>query len=262
MGTRLRFQATEYPGATRQRPHRHDELHLSIVLRGRIAESVGGATEVARAWSVLAKDPEVVHADTFGPEGALVARLSFGGGIAELLDDPARLRAWRWSHEPAVARAFLRIVARLAVAGDAPEVDADDADVVDLLASLTARGAPTADGSPPAWLAETVRAMRDDWRASLQVRDVAARAGVHPVYLARCLRRWYGRGVRDELRAARRRAAADALLSSRERVSRLAHALGYADEAHLCRDFRAATDLPPGRYRALMARLTSGRAGA
>ena len=97
-----------------------------------------------------------------------------------------------------------------------------------------------------------MESMRAEWHPALSVADVARRAGVHPVYLARCVRRWYGVGLGEELRRIRLNAAAQALAGSEETVSRIAHAHGFADESHLSREFARATGSTPGRFRRLV----------
>lgn len=274
MPASLSFAATHYRPGTRHRPHAHDELHLSLVLGGRVAETVGAATEYAGALGVVAKDAGVVHADDFGAAGARMARLALPGGTLGALVDASSRSAgtaagWRWTHDPAVAAPFLRLVRRGHAGAD--RFAADDPDLVDLLAGFTARPAPAPRGRPPAWLAEVVAAMREGWRPGLTVRDLASGAGVHPVYLARCVRRWYGTGVGEELRRLRLRAAVAAALddgieargtgrltgrlAGRSTLSGVAHALGFADEPHYCRAVRQATGMPPGALRRLVASL-------
>ena len=250
----LDFHADAYAGGTQHRPHWHDELHLSVVLSGRVAERVGNATEYAGALSVVAKDAGVVHANVFGAAGAKLARLILPSGtLGSLIDEPSRSAGWRWTHDAAVARAFLRLVRR--ASDGASSFAVDDPDFLDLLAAFTARPASLASGRPPAWLAETMEDLRASWHPALSVADVARRAGVHPVYLARCVRRWFGTGVADEMRRLRIRSAAAAIAENRETVSRVAHAGGFADEPHLCREFRRTVGIPPGRYRTLVEEL-------
>lgn len=254
MASILRFHAGRYAGGLRQPPHQHDELHLSLVLRGGIAETVAGRTEYAGALSVVAKDPGVVHADLFAPEGAVVARLSIPGrGVGDLVGSADRAFAWRWAHEAAVAAPFLRLVGRARGRDGAFDgtFDASDADIVDLLSALTARPGDATRGTPPTWLVRTVARIREEWRPRLRVAELAREAGVHPVYLARCVRRWFGTGVADLLRQQRLRVAAGGIAAGVETVSSVAHGAGYADEAHLCREFRRVTGTTPGRFRAL-----------
>lgn len=252
MGTTvLSFDASTYENGLRHAPHQHDELQLSLVLKGQLRETVGTETELAGALSVVAKDSGVVHSNDFGPDAARIARLSLRHGtIAQLLDDPSRGESWKWTHDARVARPFLRLVQRAHESG-ARKFDATDPDVVDLLAAFTAR-VDARRGAPPAWLAEAVDEMRCSWHPSVSVKDVATKAGVHPVYLARCVRRWYGTGVAEEMRRARLRAAASALTSSCETVSAVAHRYGYSDESHLCRELRSSLNLTPRGYRLLV----------
>jgi AraC family transcriptional regulator len=251
MTASLTFNADAYRGGMRQRPHSHDELHLSLVLRGHVTESVGGKTEYAGALAVVAKDAGVVHANDFGTSGAHLARLSLAGGtIGSLIDDPARSQEWHWTHEARVARPFLRLVRR--ARGSTPIFEADDTDLADLLAALTARSAAPTRGQPPVWLAETVARLREEWSPTTCVADVARWAGVHPVYLARVMRRWYGTSVGEELRRLRLRAAVAALGFRATTVSEIAHQYRFADEPHLCRSLQASIGLTPGTYRALV----------
>lgn len=205
----------------------------------------------------MAKDSGVVHADDFGAAGAKLARLTLPcGTIGALVDEPSRSPGWRWTHDARVAQPFLRLVHR-AQAG-VSEFHAADPDVLDLLAAFTARPAPPARGRPPAWLEQTMRELRASWHPGIRVADVAGRAGVHPVYLARSVRRWFGLGVGEELRRLRLRSAAAAIAETGGTVSQVAHAGGFADEPHLCREFRRAVGTTPGRYRALVAALPYG----
>ncbi len=249
----LTLHAEAYHAGTRHRAHEHDELHLSLVLSGWVAETVGRVTEWAATLSVVAKDAGVVHADDFGPAGAKMARLTLPSGtVGALIDDPARSCEWRWTHDAAVAGPYVRLVRRATRA--ACTFSAEDPDLLDLLAALTARPAPPAR-KQPTWLAQVMEELRTDWRPGRSVADVARRAGVHPVYLARCVRRWYGVGVGAELRRLRIQAAATAIAEGRGTLSDVAHSHGFADEPHLCRTFRCGVGITPGRYRRLVGSL-------
>lgn len=246
----LTFSADAYRAGTRHRPHQHDDLHFSIVLSGRVAETVGGVTEYADALSVVAKDPGVIHANDFGAAGAKLARLSLPSRtIGDLLGSPASSPGWKWTHDPRVARPFLRLVRRSG--GLSAMFEACDPDLLDLLAAFTARPVSDGAGQSPMWLRQVMDELREGWSPSLSVTSLARRAGVHPVYLARCVRRWFGTGLAEELRRQRLRHAAARLALSGSTISDVAHAGGYADEPHLNREFRVATGLTPGRFRAL-----------
>jgi AraC family transcriptional regulator len=169
---RLRLSASTYPAGTRLPPHAHDELQLSLVLHGSVAERVASITEHAGPLSVVAKDPCVTHADEFGGTGALMARLSIPNhGLADLVDEEVRVSAWRWRHDADVATPFLRLIAR-AECGTT-WFAADDGDVLDLIAALTARGVTSAGRGAPRWLQMVMQQMCEKWQPRLTVRAVA-----------------------------------------------------------------------------------------
>jgi AraC-like DNA-binding protein len=249
----LTFEADAYGEERRQDPHCHDELHLSMILSGHVAETVSGVTEIGSALSVVVKDSGVVHANVFSA-GLRLARLALPDGtIGALVDDPSRSAGWQWKHDARVALPYLRLIGRSK--GVNCTFRADDDDLVELCAALTARSAQQPHGEPPAWLGEIMAEIRDCWRADLTVSAIAQRAGVHPVYLARCVRRWYHVGLSEELRRLRLRAAFAALSSAHRTVSDVAHTLGYSDEPHLCREFERRFGMTPGRYRRIVRRL-------
>jgi AraC family transcriptional regulator len=256
MPSTLRFDARAYACGERQLAHDHGEVHLSIVIRGSVAETVGARTEYAGAMSIVVKDRGVRHANQFGPGGATLARLSLNGGVAELLDDPTRVVEWTWSHNLAAVAPFLRLVGRQSRRAER-DIRADDPDVVDLLAALSARREDRRRGEPPRWLVEALAWVRAEWHPAMSVSDVASRAQVHPVYLARCVRRWYGHSVGDELRRLRLASAAQRVAGHTDGLSQVALDAGYADQAHLCRDFRRATGVTPGSYRATVHQLVT-----
>jgi AraC family transcriptional regulator len=250
-GTSLKLAATAYGANRRQPVHTHDELQVTIVLRGSLSERVGARIEHAGPLSVVIKDPGVRHADDFGATGALTARLSAPGTtLSDLVEHPSRAPDWRWIHGGCrSARPFVRLVLRR-TAGETMFAPDDD-DLADLLAALSAHSCQPARGVPPAWLRNAVVHIREGWHADLRVRDVADAARVHPVYLARCLRRWYGRSGAQLLRETRFSHAAASIADSDGTAASVADATGFADEAHLCRAFSTMVGVPPGRFRRL-----------
>jgi hypothetical protein len=146
MTARLRLRIGTYAANTQQPPHAHTELHLSLILQGGVAETVGAVTEYAGALAIVAKDAGVVHANQFGRDGARVAQLSLPWGtLGQLAETGASDDGWRWTQDPSVARPFLRLIRR--AQGSVPSFDVADGDVVDLVAASTALRTADARGA-------------------------------------------------------------------------------------------------------------------
>jgi AraC family transcriptional regulator len=251
MSSTLQLDVDAYHPGRRQVPHAHDALHLSVVLSGAVEERVGNETVRAGPLDVVVKDSGVIHANDWGAGGARLARLSLPKGmLTDLTDGRPETPSWRWTHDPRVARPFLQLVSRHHYG--LRSVSHDDGDLVDLVAAFTARRAGEPLGQPPAWLREAMTFLRDSDSSGLTGRAVAAQSHVHPVYLARCMRRWYGTGLGDAIRARRLRDAVATLADTNTRVSTIAYALHFSDEAHLSRRVHAETGFPPARLRRLL----------
>lgn len=228
-----------------QRRHAHAETTVTLVLAGSLRETVGSTQEIARALSVVVKPGDTEHADQFGDRGARTLQIGLAARDATTLREwEPSTRTWRWTHAGPAVPAFLRLFALL------PARPRDDAlierGVADVLASLR----EVRDDSshvPPAWLRH-VREEIDDCGSSVRVRSLAASAGVHPVYLARQFRRFFGSSVVSYLQRQRVMRAAELIASSSMPLSAVAFQAGFADQSHLNRSFRAGTGFTPGAY--------------
>ena len=81
------------------------------------------------------------------------------------------------------------------------------------------------------------------------VRELAKEAGVHPVYLARIFRRYYGCTIGDYVRSIRIQQAQEDLLDSNKAIAEIAIKNGFADQSHFTRSFKHVTGVTPARYR-------------
>jgi AraC family transcriptional regulator len=239
-----------YGSGFRQTRHADDRIQISVVLDGRLVERVGSRDERAGPLSLVVKARGVEHADDYGSSGVLIGSLALEGNEGErLLDGAAAIPDWLWSNVSPALRSMLRLVDR--VPGARGAFEADDPDVLDVLAAVTSTAPGRASRVPPAWIAQ-VREQFDDGELG-RVRTVAARAGVHPVYLARAFRRWFGCSVSAYLRHTRVARSAG-LLTGDTSLTHVAATAGFSDHPHFCHRFRDATGLTPGRYRALASR--------
>lgn len=245
----LSLDLSRYASAKQPR-HTDSLLQISLVLRGHLEERVGRVTEHAGPLSLVVKRPGVEHANEYGPDGVLILRVGVRPDcIAGLVDDGARLPEWCWWHASLPFEPMLRLLHR--ANQQSVPLRQDDAEVADLLATLTGRAHVAPTGTPPGWL-ERVREQLADEAGGVRVSEIARAAGVHPVHLARCFRRWYGCSVSEHLAHLRLRRATELLARPRDTLSRIAHGAGFSDEAHFGNRFRKATGLSPGRFRALV----------
>ena len=240
-----------YTPRRKEERHAHPDTNVSLVLAGSVEETGGGALERAHALSVVIKPGGTEHANLYGAKGAHIFSLLLEPELAaSVMGWGPGLVRWRWVHGGAAARWMLRLLRTCRRSQTRRGGEFEDC-VYEVLASLPGGQPPRTAAAPPRWL-ELVRQELDDTFAEVpRVRDLAARAGVHSVYLARQFRRHMGCSVTDYRTLLRARAAAELLASSDVPPAAAAGLCGFADQSHLCRVFKGATGLSPLAYRRL-----------
>lgn len=238
-----------YAPGTSQPRHAHAVTTVSILLAGSLRERVGQSEQYARPLSVVVKPLDTEHADDFGPDGARLLRITLSQDAARAALPRAHgLARWRWMDAGPACRPFLRLARALRD----PQVtdDAIERLAWDVLALLEGTRADRVGRDPPGWLANA-RAALDDDPAPPRLSQLAAHAGVHPIYLARQFRRFYGCSTTDHLQRRRVQRAAALIAAGRLPLARVALAAGYSDQPHMGRVFRRETGLAPGAFRDL-----------
>lgn len=236
-----------YTAGLRQRMHAHAETTVSMILRGSILERAGTRIEIGRPFSIVVKPGDTEHADEFDDVATMTIQIAIDAATASELtvDDPS-LGVWRWHHGSPAVRAFLDLAGlRRGSINSYSDATVDNA-TADALGALRAIG--RARGAPPKWLTAAREEIDDSTLP--RVADIATRNSVHPVYFARSFRSYFGCSVTEYLRWRRIQRAAAAISTTIHTLSSIAAAAGYADHAHMCREFRRSTGMTPGEFRA------------
>jgi AraC family transcriptional regulator len=90
---------------------------------------------------------------------------------------------------------------------------------------------------PPRWLPRALDALTERAGRRGAGAEVARSLGIHPVHLARTVRRFTGLTLRDYVRRERIIRGSKLLRSSEHSLSRVAHEAGFADHSHFTREF-------------------------
>ncbi|MEL7060441.1 MAG: helix-turn-helix transcriptional regulator [Acidobacteriota bacterium] len=231
--------------------HAHSNPNVTIVLDGGFEETYPHHAPIrCERASVLVRPPGERHANRFGPLGArhltleiLPERLPAIRQATTALDHLGHLRNGTLTHLGA------RLVEELHH-GDEASALALEGLALELIATVARLdGRRDLDGTP-AWLQRGYEALRDRFRESdLEIRQLAAEVGVHPVHFTRAFRRRYGATPGTLLRQMRVEWAADELGSTERPIADIALDAGFADQSHFGRHFRRQLGRPPAAWR-------------
>ncbi len=221
-----------------------------MVISGLVQEQAQGKEELGSAASVVVKSGDVKHANVFGPQGAKV--LSIAIPDTSILGTHT-VDGWCWYHGGPVSQEAVRFFRAYQSESAHPCVVEEGAyALVGALREATIRKPDHA--VPPLWLQQIRERLHDTFTDSYSVSDLAREADIHPVYLTRMFRRYFGCSVTRYMQRLRVHQAANRLASSDQPMAQLALEAGFFDQSHLSRAFKMELGQTPGQFRAHMQR--------
>jgi AraC family transcriptional regulator len=215
--------------------HAHDTTKLCVVLAGGVTERHGIDIVAPRPFDVLLRPAHSSHENQYHAVGARSL-------VVELDPRDPRVRALPPLDEVAVALALGDAGARLAGARGARELEAA---VTSTLTQLAAACRPL-----PRWLRAARERLVERLADPPSLGDLARTVGIHPVHLAQTFRTRYGLTIRRFVRLHRVFRAQE--LVARRPLAAIAAEVGFADQSHMTRAFRAERQAPPGAIRELV----------
>jgi AraC family transcriptional regulator len=230
--------------------HTHERARICVVLSGVWKEGRERRSTMASAGTAYYLPPETAHANTFGPTESRCLRIEFDPGLHEV-EVGRRSASWSqpWEHGGgAISWAGFRLHARLRTQSTT-QLDVDEF----LQGCIDGAPRPRAlrRGAPPRWLQRTREALEEAIACPPSLADLSRAGDVHPTHLTHEFRAFYGTSVGEFVQTRRIARACELLRSSNIAIGTLACTLGYYDQAHFTRLFKARIGSSPGKFRSL-----------
>lgn len=243
----LLFYETCHPAHAQLPRHTHENPYFCFVVSGAFTETSHGRARTCEPGTVIFNPAGVEHRDEIGARGsrAFVVQLdpgwstarcdtthdpgwvTIGGEMAASLAARLRREAQLWEPtSPLVIEGILMVLA-----GEALRP-----------------GRQREERVPPVWLRRATERLDTSFTAPPSVQELAADAGVHPAYFARCFREFLGCTPGAYARVRRLTWARQQVLGGRLLVE-VALAAGFADQAHFTREFKRGFGITPSTYR-------------
>jgi AraC family transcriptional regulator len=242
---------TTYGGGAVVPWHAHESPLVCLVLRGGLEERTGAGRRRYSGGAVFYHPMREPHSHRFEASGARCFTLTVGAGTFRRLDrfDRAELLEPIDASAGPIAWLVRRLHAEFRHGADASGLVLEGLALA-VLGELTRWPMPRVGNQRPVWI-ETVRGLAEaHCGGAVSLTVLAAEVGIHPVHLARTFRRAFGCSLGEYVRRSRIERARQALLATDQSLASIALSVGFSDQAHFCRQFKAATGTTPGAYRA------------
>jgi AraC family transcriptional regulator len=121
--------------------------------------------------------------------------------------------------------------------------------VLEILAELCRRRAPTSEPRPPGWLLRARDLLHARFAESLSLDEIGAEVGIHPVHFARVFRQQFKCTPGEYVRKLRLDAACRLLAFSDRPLIEIALSAGFADQSHFTRTLKRLLQMTPRQFR-------------
>jgi len=240
----------QHPAGSALPNHTHDDPTICFVLRGGFTEYWQGAAADCGAATLKVTPAGDPHSNRFGvldTRGLRIDvdrnRFSEAPAIFRLLDERRQTTGGRAGE---IAR---RLAGELSIRDDSGPIAAEG-----LALELVVELARTSDGlrvpDTPRWVLTAEDLIRERYRSSTSVGEIAGVVGVHSATLARAYRRRFGCTVGERIRQLRLEHAAAALATTTTSLTEIALQAGFYDQSHFTNVFRRVLGVTPAAYRA------------
>lgn len=250
MFAQTHLRISRFEPRTEMPPHQHDESLIGLVVRGDFVERIDRQERIFCRGTVSFCPAATTHSQRFGSRS--VRQIIFTphpSWLDYLADGKMQLDAAPHARSVAFRDLGERLISEMA-RDDALSAIAREGILLEIVAAFGRYGASaSANLKPPPWLRAAKEFMQAAPCALLPLAEIANAAGRHEIHLAREFRRFYGTSVGGYLRRLRSERAEQMLLKNEHSIGEIAHACGYSNHSHFCREFKARFGVTPTAYR-------------
>jgi AraC family transcriptional regulator len=227
--------------------HSHELAFFTLILQGNYSEHYGGKNLVYTPMTVLWRHSNLSHRDKIERNGSRFFFVEIKRAYLDKLLEYEKIPEHLFEQNGNLAWLAARLRSEV-LRDQACSPLVAEGITLEMLGNLARKNAP-AEKRPPRWLARVVEKLNAEFAENLSAEDLAAEAGVHPVYLASVFRRFYHETIGEYVQRLRV-AHASKLLSDKEiPLCEIAYSAGFSDQSHLTRIFKRLTGITPGAYR-------------
>jgi AraC family transcriptional regulator len=228
--------------------HSHRHGGFCLILQGGYTESYGKTLLECSPASVKFQPAGEEHSDVYGSEMVRCFIIELQSDWLTRMGASALVGNNPLVHKSSsLAWLMMRLRAELHSKDDESPLLIEGL-VLELIAE-TSRSRRRLEGKPPLWLQQAKELIYEQFSDPLTLSLIAKLVGVHPVYLASSVRRYYHQSIGEYLRHRRVEFACHKISTSNDSLAEIALAAGFANQSHLTRTFKRVTGMSPAKYR-------------
>lgn len=225
--------------------HAHAENTVTFILQGSFREEFYGKEFECNQFDLLYKPAYTVHRNNYYKYGTHSLLIEFFEEI-DAVGNYKQSGSFISSNQKEFAQNIaLKLYSLLEAQNNLASFTADE------LALEFAKPDTNIENErrPPLWLAKTKEYLEANIFENITLSALSNLANVHPVYYARCFRKFTRYSVSQYIHKKRISAAIEKLTNHNNSISEIANDFGYTDQSHFTHFFKRETGFTPHAFR-------------
>lgn len=238
----IKVKHTRYADGVKMHTHSHQKTIISMILGGANHETVHNQTHFGGISQVVIKPAGIPHNNQFS-DGCTILSIALQNTNANKVIADHILKDWNWVNGVSCYHYLGKLMA--------VKTEVEYYRVLnDFMRQLAKHPSPTT--FPPQWLIDVKKQLDSRFQEPIQTKELAKEFKVHPVYLARAFRKYFGQSIKAYLKVLRVNGSMFTLINEKEKLVQVAYRNGYADQSHLNRNFKRVTGFTPNEFKTLV----------
>lgn len=248
----IKLCITQYGEQAHIEKHHHENAYLSLLFSGSYLEQSASSVQRISAGEALFRPMGYDHENYFESLAGKCFNIEFKPSWFQLhgtkgVPKSFALRKFNATEHPSLYRLLLHL------RQDVPNMDLASEYVYDWYKGLSPENSSK---KSIYWVKQVVSIIHDELYAFHSLQDLADRVHVHPVYMARAFKEKQGLTISEYQLKVKLDKAMTEVLNTDKSVGDLSFALGFYDDSHFIRSFKAHFGWPPSQFRKKVDSLT------
>jgi AraC family transcriptional regulator len=229
--------------------HAHESTMIAIILEGSCTEIIGRRSEACIPKSLQVLPAGEQHALKFADENVRCLtievapqRLEGIRQVSKILDHPVHVS------EGILSGLLVQLYREFRMMDSTATLTLEGL-ILEILGEATRQNNRCQSSVPPSWLRQAKDMIHDSALEGVSLVKVATSVGVHPTYLARMFRKFYGCSIGQCVRQVRIDCCIRELIESNKPLAEIASAAGFYDQSHFTNVFKLHLRMTPAEFR-------------